>query len=333
MATDGESSGIRRDRRRTSSNDADAWSTGEMSGRLVFVEDSLARATEIRRLLDLYRSGLAERAGERVPAMSIVTEEYWDPDMALARLGGDTTRAEGVVAEGWDSDDLLFMDCWDRDSMDATVSSVRSTFFALDLLRALRSSAEAGRAIPRVIVHSRGMKDDLLRAALSEFTVTRRKVRRPGATPVVRWRLDASGDTSGAVIWAMFDRTDLERNLDRILVGDRTAAMAPPGPDSVVWAQIQPTSCLASFHCAIRDESPDVWDRFVIGRRKTSMRPDPAARGHNSAAASAEAHLDTAAIARVTRTARRYLELNDAWGARGYKGYLAIARALANPES
>lgn len=306
-----------------------------MTGRLVFVEDSLARATEIRRLLDLYRSGMAERAGRRVPAMSIAAEEYWDPETALARIRGGRAPDDpgGPSAEVWDAHDQLFMDCWDRDSMDAAVSRTRSTFFALDLLRSLRSAAEAGRTIPRVIVHSRGMKDDLLRAALTEFTVTRRKIRVPGATPVVRWRLDLDGDTSGAVIWAMFDRTDLERNLDRILDGDRAGAMGPPARDSAVWAQIRPTSCLASFHCAIRDESPDVWDRFVIGRGDAWGGRN---RGHPSpygAGPSGPAALDTAAIARVTRTAHRYLELNEAWGARGYRGYLAIARALANPES
>lgn len=128
----------------------------------------------------------------------------------------------------------------------------------------------------------------------------------------------------------MFDRTDLERSLDRIIGGDRSAAMYPPSAESSVWAQVLPTSCLASFHCAIRDESPEVWDRFVIGRsgpltgrdRVTGERTDVSAR-----------QLDTAAIARVTRTAHRFLDLNEAWGARGYKGYLAIARALANPDT
>lgn len=298
-----------------------------MTGRLVFVEDSLARATEIRRLLALFRSGMAQRDGRRVPAMAIAAEEYWDPETALEHINGRNAVGGHVDAERWHPDDLLFMDCWDRDSMDPAVSRSRSTFFALDLLGALRSILEAGGTVPRVVVHSRGMKDDLLRAALTEFTVTRRKIRVPGAAPVVRWRLDDTGDTAGAVIWAMFDRSDLERNLDQILNGDRSAAMTPPGTDSVVWDQILPTSCLASFHCAIRDESPEVWDRFVITRAPSWSERGSPARGRAGADP-----VDAAAIARVTRTAHRYLELNEAWGARGYKGYLAIARALANPE-
>ncbi len=262
--------------------------------------------------------------------MAIAVEEYWDPETALERIGGSSAGGDrlGADAAVWDEGDLLFMDCWDRDSMDSTVSRSRSTFFALDLLRTLRSALEAGRTIPRVVVHSRGMKDDLLRAALTEFTVTRRRIRVSGAAPVVRWRLDDTGDTAGAVIWAMFDRSDLERNLDRILGGDRSAAMAPPGTGSVVWDQIRPTSCLASFHCAIRDESPDVWDRYVI-----RSAPSWSERGSPALGRAGSEPLDAAAIARVTRTAHRYLELNEAWGARGYKGYLAIARALANPES
>lgn len=304
-----------------------------VAARIVFVEDALARVSDIRRLLDLYRSGEAVRDGRRVARLAISNEEYWDPPTAMARIGGGAGPGDppGPDAEEWHADDLLFMDCWDRDSMDASVSNVRSTFFALDMLRAVRAAAEAGRTIPRVIVHSRGMKDDLLRAALNEFTLTRRKTRVPDATPVVRWRLDDTGDTSGAVIWAMFDRTDLERNLDRILGGDPTAAMAPPGADSVVWEQILPTSCLASFHCAIRDESPGVWDRFVIGRGDWWGRA-AASRDRDAVVDGNRAQLDTAAIARVTRTAHRYLELNEAWGARGYRGYLAIAKALANPE-
>lgn len=292
-----------------------------MSGRIVFVEDSLARATEIRRLLDLYRSGAALRDGGRVPRLTISNEEYWDPRTALERIGGGVAAADwpGADAERWDPDDQLFMDCWDRDAMDESVSEYRSTFFAVDLLRALRARREAGGQIPRVVVHSRGMGDDLLRAALSEFVRPRKRIRVPDATPVVRWRLDLGGDPSDSVIWAMFDRTDLERNLDRILGGDRSAAMLPPSAESPVWAQVLPTSCLASFHCAVRDECPDIWDRFVLGRRATALR-------------GVKDGLDTAAIARVTRIAHRFLELNESWGVRGYRGYLSIARALANPE-
>lgn len=294
-----------------------------VAGRIVFVEDSLARATEIRRLLDLYRSGAAMRDGRRVPRLSISNEEYWDPGSALERIGGAAPFADrpDADAEIWDADDQLFMDCWDRDAMEESVSRYRSTFFAVDLLRALRVQQEAGRTIPRVVVHSRGMQDDLLRAALSEFTRTRHRVRVPDATPVVRWRLADAADEAGAVVWAMFDRTDLERNLDRIIAGDRDAAMQPPDASSAVWAQVHPTSCLASFHCAVRDECPEVWDAFVIGRGRDEVVPGGGRRG-----------LGTAAIARVTRIAHRYLDFNESWGVRGYRGYLALARALANPE-
>ncbi len=289
-----------------------------MSGRLVFVEDSLARAAEIRRLLDLYRSGDARRDGRPLPPLAIAAEEYWDPVTALDRIGGGSSPEDppGSAAVRWDADDQLFMDCWDRDAMDDSISTARTTFFALDLLRSLRSAAEAGQVVPRIIVHSRGMSDDLLRAALGEFVRTRRRVRVPGASPVVRWRLDEDGDSTGAVIWAMFDRLSLERNLDRILAGDRSARMEPPAADSPVWAQMEPTSCLASFHCAVRDECPEVWGRFVVGR---------------GAGAFGDLRVDDASIARITRAAKRYLAVRDSWGRRGYKGYLAIARALANP--
>lgn len=292
-----------------------------VAGRIVFVEDSLARVVEIQRLLNLYRSGEAVRAGEPVPRLVTSNEEYWDPITALQRISGGAQpdEAPGSQAEVWDADDQLYMDCWDRDAMDPAVSISRSTFYALDLLRALRGAREAGRTVPRVVVHSRGMNDDLMRAALAEFTVTRRKVRVEGATPLVRWRLDEHGDTAGAVIWAMFSRVDLERNLDLIIGGDRSEAMDPPDAHSAVWTQILPTSCLASFHCAIRDECPEAWEAFVL---RSTTRGDGSRVGR----------LDSAAVARVTRAAHRYLELNDAWGARGHKGYLAIARMLANPE-
>lgn len=294
-----------------------------VTGRIVFVEDSLARATEIRRLLDLYRSGTAVRDGRRVPRLAISNEEYWDPGTALQRIGGGVPAEQwpGPDAETWQPGDQLFMDCWDRDAMDASVSRYRSTFFAVDLLRALRAQREAGQVIPRVVVHSRGMRDELLRAALGEFTRTRHKVRFPGETPVVRWRVGGADDVSGAVIWAMFDRTELERNLDRILGGDRGAAMRRPGPDSPVWTQVHASSCLASFHCALRDECPEVWDAFVIGHGPGEVGPGSGRRG-----------LGTAAVARVTRIAHRYLDFNESWGVRGYRGYLALARALANPE-
>ncbi|MBS1849011.1 MAG: hypothetical protein JST73_12115 [Actinobacteria bacterium] len=297
-----------------------------MPNRLIFVEDSLARATEIRRLLDLYRSGAAIRDGRNVPRLVIAGEEFWDPDTALARItgGAGPDGPPGPGADTWDPSGRLFMDCWDRDAMDPEVSNARSTFFALDLLRGLRNLREHGRAVPRVVVHSRGMRDDLLRAALAEFTTGRRQFRVPDATPVVRWRLETPVDPSKSVIWAMFDRSALERDLDLILAGDRSSAMTSPRPDSPVWDQIRPTSCLASFHCALRDECPDVWEEFVIGRASG----EPGARSNRPLKSS----LNAAAVARVTRIANRYLELDDSWGARGYRGYLAIARALANPE-
>lgn len=284
-----------------------------MVGQIVFVEDSLARVTEIRRLLDLYRSGGAVRDGARLAPMRIAPEQYWDPSFALERItgGANPDSPPNEVAQTWSADDLLFMDCWDRDALDD--QHARSTFFALDLLRGLRSTVEFGRPIPRVIVHSRGMSDDLLRAALAEFVTARRQVRVPGESPVIRWRRDLGAPSDGGVIWAMFDRSDFERNLDAVLHGDRTRALREPDSVSPLWDQIEPSSCLASFHCVLRDECPDVWTSVVAGR------PDvPYA-------------LDDTDIARVTRIAKKYLAFNEAWGARGYRAYLSLARQLANP--
>lgn len=233
------------------------------------------------------------------------------------------------------------MDCWDRDAIDEGVGGYRTTFVALDLLRAFRGVAEAGGTVPRVIVHSRGMSDELLRAALAEFTVPRLKIRVEGETPVVCWRLDVrhkpskgGRDEAGAaegdgVIWAMFDRTELERNLDRILAGDRSGAMGVPGATSAVWSQILPTSCLASFHCAMRDECPEIWDSFVLSRSAVSERVED----RDGPSGFGRLQLDATEVARVTRIARRYLDLNESWGVRGYRGCLNIARALANPEN
>lgn len=291
------------------------WSTGTVTGRIVFVEDSLARAGEITRLLDLFRSGGAVRSGKKVSRLVIADEEFWDPVTALARITGDTPVGQepGPNAQRWDSSDQLFMDCWDRDALDER-SPTRSTFFALDLLRGLQGVAEAGFAVPRVIVHSRGMSDDLLRAALSEFLSARIRIRVPDESPVIRWRRDLRSEALGSgALWAMFDRSALERNLDLVLGGDRSAALGEPGTASPVWEQIAPTSCLGSFHCALRDECPDIWERFIIDRGDTAPT------------------VDGAAVARITRVAKRYLELQTTWGTRGYRGYLAIARALANP--
>lgn len=194
----------------------------------------------------------------------------------------------------------------------------RQPFFALDLLAQLQAKDEearrsGGRAtLPRVAAFSRGMHDEMVRAALSEFLHQRVDVRKPGGDVTWGKRLDVSPDAEGGVLWAMFDRAVLRQNLYEVCAGEAKGAMAPPPEENPVWDEFLPNSCLASFHNEFRDMFPDVWRSEVLGSGQLSS-------------------LSGATRKAISRLGHKYIESNPVRGNPTWRGYAEIARRLADP--
>lgn len=271
--------------------------------RLVVVEDEV---DSMRSLRDAYdRASESARADRLVlPPMAV-----WGPAGALDRIRGEG-RGEPVQ---WSAEELWVIDCWNRDGADDR-APFRSTFFALDILEALRERREAGEDVPQVIAQSRGMGNAMVRAALSEFMFERERVELTDA-PGIKWgwRLrPGSLGGPGSVLAAMFERTTFEQNMLAILQGDRSLALPPPPPGDAVWSEFLPSSCLASFHRDVRDDYPEAWRDHVLAREPVRQLTDAERTG-------------------IRRAGLRYLEPNSARGRPSYKGYVEIARRLAVP--
>ncbi len=241
---------------------------------------------------------------------AIVNPTMWDPITARANItgGGDIFDPPLNGAENWEQGDWLFLDCWDRDALDETSAKpTRSAFFALDLLIALRSAREAGTMTPRVVAHSRGMHDNLVRATLAEFLYPRHQPE-PGRD---KWRVTPSKEPG--ILWAMYDRTDMEDELgDIVLNGKRTKALAPPKKPSTEWDFVGPQSCLATYHCKVRDSAPDAWRDNVVS---TSGKIQAGETEQKQIVRLAERFLDTPPGRKL-----------------GYAELLRLVRSIANPQ-
>lgn len=275
---------------------------------LIIVEDEVDEMPLLRKSCDVAGQELAKRGGPAMPPFG-----FWGPTEALERIRGNPAAGEKPVE--WSGTELLAVDCWNRDATDDD-DGFRSTFFALDLLDALRERKEANHPVPRVLAHSRGMGDAMLRAALGEFMHERERVELPAAAALgIKWgtRLSAPqrGEPAG-VLWAIFERSVLEENLLAIMEGDLAGAASLPLPSDPVWSEFLPSSCLASFHREVRDDYPEAWRDHVLARHPVRKLTDRERTG-------------------IRRAGYRYLEPNEARGRPSYKGYVEIARRLAMP--
>lgn len=267
-------------------------------GRTILVEDELGGVHEVLRR----RQELA-LAGRSLAAPEVLTVAE-----------GLAAATEGWSRGGaWRADDIVLLDCWDRDLPDDPTLPIRSTTFALDVLAALRTRQAQGDAIPRVVAYSRAMGDPLLRAALAEFAFPAVEVRVEDGDPMWQLRLDRSVQPFGPgnTLWAMFERSVLLDRVLEVVLGDRSGAAEVPSPGDPVYADHLPTSCLASFHAALRDEHPDVWEDFVLGGAKPSSVAEWQRRA-------------------INRLGRRYLEADPERGGT-YRGLIELARRLAQP--
>lgn len=273
--------------------------------RLVVVEDEV---DSMRSLRDAY-----DRASESAHATGLVLPRMavWGPAGTLDRIRGEGRAGQEPIQ--WSDEELWVIDCWNRDGADDG-ARFRSTFFALDILEALRERKEAGDDVPQVIAQSRGMANAMVRAALSEFMFEREQVELVDA-PGIKWgwrlRPGSQGER-GAVLGAMYDRTTFEQNMLAILQGDRSLSLPPPPPGDAVWSEFLPTSCLASFHRDLRDDYPEAWRDHVLTREPVRQLTDRERTG-------------------IRRAGLRFLEPNSARGKPSYKGYVEIARRLAVP--
>lgn len=264
------------------------------TSRIVAVDDEFEG---IRRMIDAHTTLRSQRGLPPIVAQPIST--------ALAQL-------RDLDADHWSASDLMILDCLDRNGLVAEPGAPRTTFYALDVLTAVRQRRDAGRAVPRVVVFSRAMGDAFVRATLAEFVDGRRRVRVDEAKGVVRgWRVDV-GARAGE-LWAMYDRSEILDRLGALVGGDRTGSLLPPVASSSVWDEVQPGSCLASFHQELRSQYPDVWADRVIGDGARSV--------------------SSTARTGIRRLGLRYLEPHPVRGRPTYKGYLAIARRIADPLS
>lgn len=273
--------------------------------RLVVVED------EVDSLRSLGDAHARAKQAARKHDIGLPPMVCWGPAGTLDRIRGEGPAGQEAVQ--WTEDELWVIDCWNRDGADDG-ARFRSTFFALDILDALRKRKEAGDPVPQVIAQSRGMGNAMVRAALSEFMYEQERVELTDA-PGIKWgwrlRLGSLGGP-GAVLGAMFERTTFEQNMLAILQGDRSLAVPPPPPGDPIWSEFLPTSCLASFHRELRDDYPEAWRDHVLTREPVRQLTDRERTG-------------------IRRAGLRYLEPNIARGRPSYKGYVEIARRLAVP--
>lgn len=267
-------------------------------GRIILVEDELDGVEEVLR-----RRDELSRDGRALAKPEVLT-------VARALAAAESGASRGLA---WTAGDLLLLDCWDRDLADDHELPVRSTTFALDVLARLRARQAEGHEIPRVVAYSRSMRDPLLRAALAEFALPTIEVRVEGGDPMWQLRLDRSEPPfrAGSPLWAMFDRSVLLDRILEVVLGDRAGAAEVPDPDDPVYADHLATSCFASFHAALRDEHPDVWDECVLGGARPSSVPEWQRKA-------------------INRLGRRYLEV-DPERSGTYRGLIELARRIAQP--
>lgn len=268
------------------------------ASKVIVVEDQLADAEAVL-------SGV--RRGARLGA-TVPPPQAMSPQAALAEVTG----APGRPPRAWAGDELVLIDCFDRDAA-VPEGPFRTTFTALDLLAGFRALQDAGATVPRIAVFSRGIADPMVRAALGEFSQPVRKVAidRQG----IRWghRRDLRPEVAGTgILWAMLERADVEEHLLELAMGDRSASLSAPAATDPFWSELQPSSCLASFHRRLRDDHPDLWNARVLGRD-----PSYELRENEQKA--------------VRRLGARYLEPSAARGAPTSYGYLNLAAQLADP--
>jgi len=244
---------------------------------------------------------------ERGRAITAPTHLNPSGAMARARAGGDPTR-------GWTADDVVLLDCWDRNLPEKDQADFDTVFFALDILHELRARRDRGEPVPRVVAFSRAMPDPLVRAALAEFALPLVRHRVDGGDPVHRVRVDTAATPYGpeAVLWAMFDLDALRDRLVEVLAGDRTGGLLPPPPTDPVYADFLPESCFATFHHEMRWAFPDLWRRGVLGGELVQLADDDSTRRA------------------INRLGRRYLAVNPARGGT-YQGLIQLARRIAQP--
>lgn len=280
------------------------------TSRFILIDDDY---NNVRSIQNWHEEGQARFWKNRGPSLPPL--ELWTTTQAIDSIRGRPGAGDRrtIRPHQWDGTECLLIDCWDRDAVDVPVNSFQSTFFALDLLAAIRDRKEAGEEVPRVVAYSRAMRDELVRAALGEFTQRRIGVRidRDGVTVGKRLELSPEPFSEVGVLWGMFERDSLPDHLLSIADGDRTGSLAPPPPASVVWDEFLPNSCLASFHNGLRDRFPDVWRTCVLGDEMQANR---------------------ATTKGVRRLGLQYLEPNPARGRPSWKGYVEIARRLADPQ-
>lgn len=274
------------------------------ANRLILVEDDL-RAIEV--FLDAHLATMRRlaKAGGSIPPMIHQTSDKALRICRLARGGGSLP---------WGSTDCLLIDCLDWEGARQPRAGSRTVAFVLDLLAQLRALQAEGTPVPRVVTYSLGMSRPALRAALSEFQgpTIEIPINRDGVPTGLRRDRSPTADQEGGLLWAMFDRDVLIEHLHDVARGIPTGALGPLPDDHPAWADVTSASCLASFHSELRDRLPAVWDSHVLG---------PANRKA----------LEVKDKKRINRMALEFLEPNPERGRPTYKGYLELARQLANP--
>jgi hypothetical protein len=208
----------------------------------------------------------------------------------------------------------LLIDCLDWEGARQPRAGSRTVAFVLDLLAQLRRLQAEGTPVPRVVTYSLGMSRPALRAALSEFQAPTIEIsiERDEVKTGLRRDRSAGADRVGGPLWAMFDRDVLIEHLHDVAQGVPTGALGPLPDDHPAWADVTSASCLASFHSELRDRMPSVWDSHVLGPVNRTALEGKEKR-------------------RINRMALEFLEPNPERGRPTYKGYLELARQLANP--
>lgn len=275
-----------------------------LATRLIVVEDDLNSLEVFRNSYDSTVRRLAKTGGS-LPQMT-----PWNSGKALRIVNG--ARGGGPVP--WAASDCVLIDCLDWDGVRQPKQGSRTVAFILDLLAGFRDLQAEGTAVPRVVAYSLGMSRPALRAALSEFQAPtiRITINRDEVKTGLRRDRTPGADQQGGLLWAMFERDVLLEHLHDVAQGVPTGAMGPLPDDHPAWAEVTSASCLASFHSELRDRLPAVWDSHVLG------------------AVNREA-LDTKTKKRINRLGLEYLEANPARRRPTYRGYLELARQLANP--
>ena len=272
--------------------------------RLIVVEDDL-RALEVFRDAHAATMSQLAKAGGSLPPIVFRSSDTAMRICRLARGGGELP---------WESTDCLLIDCLDWEGARQPRAGSRTVAFVLDLLAQLRALQAEGTPVPRVVTYSLGMSRPALQAALSEFQAPTIEItlNRDDVPKGLRRDRSPNADREGGLLWAMFDRDVLIEHLHDVARGVPTGALGPLPDDHPAWADVTSASCLASFHSELRDRMPAVWDSHVLG---------PVNRNG----------LEVREKKRINRMALEFLEPNPERGRPTYKGYLELARQLANP--